>query len=66
MRFPDADTTKYKGSGLAPLGLYPWALGSLKGILGDYIESYKGYIRAILGKLFRGTTNTTLDPNPQP
>ena len=38
----------FKGVRLVSLGLYPWVLGSFKETLGDYIGSYKGYIRAIL------------------
>ena len=39
----------FKGFGLVSPGLYPSVLGSFSGILGDYIASYKGYVRAILG-----------------
>ena len=48
---------------LVPLGLYPWLLGSFQGTLGplgDYIGSYQGYIRVILGKPLRGTTQEPL------
>ena len=37
-------TLNFKGFGLVVLGLYPWVLESLKGILGDYVGSYKGYV----------------------
>ena len=57
-------TLPIKGFRLVLLGLYPCVLGSFQGNLGDDIGSYKGYIRAILGKHFRGTTlgGTTQEP----
>ena len=44
--------------------LVPWVLGSFERTLGDYMGSYKGYIRAIVGKPFKGKTLGVQARNP--